>query len=279
MNLKEIYSNHNKVAISFEVFPEENTENLYNTLQILSSYSPKLVSLTYGAGGKSKDFSIDIIKYLKKELKINVMPHFTCICNSKEMVERNIKSIEELGIENILALRGDVPEDKDLCYFDFKYANELVEFIRTKTTLSVAVAGYPEGHVESPSFVEDIQNLKRKVQTGADVVYTQLFFNNDKFFNFVDCARNAGISVPVIPGIMPIISQKQVEKMTKLAKIEVPNVVVDALEKYSSDDLKKFGVDYATNQCEQLVKFGVSGLHFYTLNKHYSTSQILDNIL
>ena len=277
MNLREIYSS--KFAISFEVFPEENTQNLYNTLQILSKYSPALVSLTYGAGGNNKDFSFDIIKYLKQELNVNVMPHFTCICNSKEMIERNIKSIEQLGIENILALRGDIPEDNSICHFDFKYANELVEYIKLGTNLSVAVAGYPEGHIESSDLKSDIYNLKRKIEAGGEVIYTQLFFNNDKFYNFVDQVKNEGISVPVIPGIMPIISKKQIDKMTKLAKIEVPKIVLEALDKYNSDDLKKFGIDYASDQCLNLINNCVKGLHFYTLNKHYSTSRIIDNIL
>ncbi len=277
MNLREIYSD--KLAISFEVFPEENTENLYTTLQILSKYNPALVSLTYGAGGKNKDFSLDIIKHLKNKLKINVMPHFTCICNSKAMIERNIKSIEELGIQNILALRGDVPEDSSLCHFDFKYANELVEYIKSNTNLSVAVAGYPEGHIESKDLKSDILNLKQKINSGGEVIYTQLFFNNDKFYNFVEMVENVGIFAPIIPGIMPILSTKQIDKMTRLAKIEVPKVLQEALDKYNSDDLKKFGIDFATEQCLNLIKFGVKGLHFYTLNKHYSTSKILDNIL
>ncbi len=277
MNLREIYSN--KSVISFEVFPEENTENLYNTLDVLSKYNPSLISLTYGAGGKNKNFSVDILDYIKNTLKINVMPHFTCICNSREMVESNIKSIEKLGIQNILALRGDIPEDKDVCHFDFKYANELVEFVKSQTNLSVAVAGYPEGHIESADLKSDIFNLKRKIDAGGEVIYTQLFFDNDKFFNFVDRVHNFGITTPIVAGIMPILSKKQIDKMTQLANIEVPNVVLDALERYNTDDLKKFGIDYASKQCQSLLEFGVDGLHFYTLNKYYSTSKILDNIL
>ena len=277
MNLREIYSN--KSVISFEVFPEESTVNLYNTLDVLSKYNPSLISLTYGAGGKNKNFSVDILDYIKNTLEINVMPHFTCICNSREMVESNIKSIEKLGIQNILALRGDIPEDKDVCHFDFKYANELVEFVKSQTNLSVAVAGYPEGHIESADLKSDIYNLKRKIDAGGEVIYTQLFFDNDKFFNFVDRVNNSGITTPIVAGIMPILSRKQIDKMTKLANIEVPNVVLDALERYNTDDLKKFGIDYASKQCQSLLEFGVDGLHFYTLNKHYSTSKILDNIL
>lgn len=276
MNLKEIYSD--KTAISFEVFPEDNTENLYNTLKILSKYNPKLVSLTYGAGGKNKEFSKDILKHLKKELNLNVMPHFTCICNSRETVEKNLRIINELEIKNILALRGDIPEDKTLCCYDFKHANELVEFITAQTDLSVGVAGYPEGHIESPDLKTDIENLKRKVDSGADVIFTQLFFDNSKFYRFVERVRNAGLTIPVIPGIMPILSKKQVNKMTNLARIEIPNAVKHAIQNYSDEDIKHFGIDYCTRQCKDLLTNGVSGLHFYTLNKAYSVSKILDNI-
>lgn len=276
MNLKEIYSD--KTAISFEVFPEDNTENLYNTLKILSKYNPKLVSLTYGAGGKNKEFSKDILKHLKKELNLNVMPHFTCICNSRETVEKNLKIINELEIKNILALRGDIPEDKTLCCYDFKYANELVEFITAQTDLSVGVAGYPEGHIESPDLKTDIENLKRKVDSGADVIFTQLFFDNSKFYKFIERVRKSGITIPVIPGIMPILSKRQVNKMTGLARIEVPDSVKHAIENYSDEDIKQFGIDYCTKQCKDLLTNGVSGLHFYTLNKAYSVSKILDNI-
>lgn len=276
MNLKEIYSD--KTAISFEVFPEDNTENLYNTLKILSKYNPKLVSLTYGAGGKNKEFSKDILKHLKKELNLNVMPHFTCICNSRETVERNLKIINGLEIKNILALRGDIPEDKTLCCYDFKYANELVEFITAQTDLSVGVAGYPEGHIESPDLKTDIENLKRKVDSGADVIFTQLFFDNSKFYKFIERVRKSGITIHVIPGIMPILSKRQVNKMTGLARIEVPDAVKHAIENYSDEDIKQFGIDYCTKQCKDLLTNGVSGLHFYTLNKAYSVSKILDNI-
>ena len=275
MRLNEIYKE--KLQISFEVFPEENISNVYNVLAELKKYNPSLVSLTYGAGGKNKEFSKSIVRELKSEY--NLMPHFTCICNSKENVENDIIYLESLGIKNILALRGDIPDDNTVCYMDFKHANDLVGFIKSKTDLSIGVAGYPDGHIESPDLESDLKYLKQKVDTGADVIYTQLFFNNDKFYSFVEKARKLGIDKPVIPGVMPIISQKQVDKMTRLARIEVPKIICEKLEKYSSSDLKEFGVEYASKQCEGLIDFGVKGLHFYTLNKAYSTSKILDNIL
>ena len=275
MRLNEIYKE--KLQISFEVFPEENISNVYNVLAELKKYNPSLVSLTYGAGGKNKEFSKSIVRELKSEY--NLMPHFTCICNSKENVENDIMTLENLGIKNILALRGDIPDDNTVCYTDFKHANDLVGFIKSKTDLSIGVAGYPEGHIESPDLETDLKYLKQKVETGADVIYTQLFFNNDKFYSFVEKVRKLGIEKPIIPGVMPIISQKQVDKMTSLARIEVPKIVCEKLEKYSSSDLKEFGVEYASKQCEGLIDFGVKGLHFYTLNKAYSTSKILDNVV
>lgn len=275
MDLKTIYSD-NKLHISFEVFPEQDTENLYKSLDVLKQYNPSLVSLTFGAGGNNKAFSVDILRYLKFNMNFTLMPHFTCICNSKQTVKDNLKVIEELRIKNILALRGDIPQDKSQCVYDFRYANELVEFIKSTSNLSVAVAGYPEGHIESPDLKTDIENLKRKVDSGADVIFTQLFFDNTKFFSYVERVRKAGITIPVIPGIMPIISKKQVDKMTNLAKIEVPEVIINNLE--NNDNLRDFGVEYASKQCEDLIKNGVKGLHFYTLNKSYSTSKILDNI-
>lgn len=287
MRLREIYEDKKTGAfpkISFEVFPpkggEEHYPALYEELNILKKYNPALVSLTWGAGGKNNN-SMELVRALRQDLKLDVMAHFTCICNSREMVEKHIKEIESFGIENVLALRGDEPQDIDVCHTDFRYANELVEFIKSKTDLSVGVAGYPEGHIEAESLDADIENLKRKLNSGGEAVFTQLFFDNDKFFSYVELVRKKGIEVPVIPGIMPIISYKQVEKMTSVAKISVPEMLRENLEKYKDnpDDMKKFGIDYATSQCEELIKSGVCGLHFYTLNKSYSTSKILDNIL
>lgn len=280
MNLKEIYSGH-KTVISFEIFPPDTEiEKLYSELDLLNIYKPALISLTYGAAGKNRGLSIEILEHIKTQLNTEVMPHFSCICNSKTMIEESLLKFKKLGIENILALRGDIPNEKILCVKDFKYANELVEFIRQKTNLSIAVAGYPEGHIESPSLDADINNLKRKIDAGGSVIYTQLFFDNEKFYRYVDLVRRKGISVPIIPGVMPIISIKQIEKMTKLAKIEIPKILEKNIEKYkdSPDDIKKFGIEYGIEQCIDLVENKVKGLHFYTLNKSKATTEILGNI-
>lgn len=276
MKLNEIYSS-DKTVVSFEVFPpKSDTEQFLREINILAQYNPAFISLTYGAGG-NENKSFELLENIKAE-GLNVMAHFTCITSTKEKIEKNIKKLAEINVENILALRGDIPENKDFICHDFCHANELVSIIKAKTSLSVGVAGYPEGHIESPDLKTDIENLKKKVDAGADAIFTQLFFVNDFFFDYVERVRNAGITIPVIPGIMPIISEKQVNKMVSMANITVPPKIKENLTKYSGQNLIEFGIEYAEEQCRGLIKAGVKGLHFYTLNKAYSASKILDNI-
>lgn len=273
MKLHEIYSKKNTV-ISFEVFPpHENEEGFFSELDKLKVWEPAFISLTCHAG-KSFD---NILARMTESF--NVMPHLTCVCSSKESVERDLKTISDMGIENILALRGDLPENHQPT--DFNYAYELVEFIKEKSNLSVAVAGYPEGHIEAADIFADIEALKQKVDAGADAIFTQLFFDNDKFFNFVQLVRDSGIKIPVIPGIMPIISHKQITRMTSMANITVPQTLMQKIEQFKDNpsDMKKLGIEFASGQCQQLLDAQVSGLHFYTLNKSYSTTKILENIL
>lgn len=286
MNLKEIYSvsevtKRSKPVISFEIFPDNNPNNIYEELNKLAIYKPSLISVTYGAGGSNRIFSSKIIKHLKEIMSFNVMPHLSCICNTKNDIEEQIKTIQTWKIENIMALRGDIPDDKTLCRNDFNFANELVEFVHNKTDLSIAVAGYPEGHIESPDIHTDIENLKRKVDAGASAIFTQLFYNNSKFFEYAKAVRKAGITLPVIAGIMPILSFKQIDKMTKLARIDIPKELNCHLDKFkdNSEDIKAFGIEFVSRQCKELLNTGVSGLHFFTLNKAYSTSKILENII
>lgn len=283
MELSEIYRNndvHNsKVKFSFEIFPPKDGDisELFDELRVLKKYNPVLVSLTYGANGGSRTFSIELLRTIL-DLEMNAMPHFTCVCSSKEVVEHYINQIENMGIENILALRGDIPDGVDVCNFDFKYANELVEYITNRSTLSIGVAGYPEGHIESQSLAQDIENLKRKVDAGASAIFTQLFFDNEKFFRYVELVRKAGIDLPIIPGIMPIRSAKQIHHMTSMAKISIPKAIEDIIVN-EPEDIKSFGVDYVSNQCRELVDFGVNGLHFFTLNHSDLTSKIIENIM
>lgn len=292
MTLREIYSknisnkNNKNPVISFEIFPPKNDEDgskldkLIYHLGILKKYNPAFISLTYGAGGTNQDFALDIIKRIQNELNLKVMPHFTCVGASRESVMSYLKEIQSLGLKSILALRGDIPEGMTQANFDFKYANELVEFIKANTQLSIGVAGYPEGHLECTDLSIDMDNLKRKVDSGADAIYTQMFFDNDKFFEFLQRAKNAGINVPIVPGILPIMSFAQFERMMSMARVSVPDDLLQNLEKFkdNNDDVKALGVEFASTQCKKLIEAQIEGLHFYTLNTSNSVGKILENL-
>lgn len=285
MKLKEIYSsNCSKPVISYEVFPpKEDTdgsklENLFAELKELLVFNPSLISVTYGAGGTNQNESVEILKRIKSELKVCPMPHFTCVSTSLENITKYLCTIENLEIENILALRGDIPEDGNICH-DFRHADELVRYIKSHTNLSAAAAGYPEGHKEAESLDKDIFYLKQKVDSGAEVIYTQMFFNNDHYFSFVEKCVQKGINVPVIPGILPVTGFKQLSRMAQLCRVEIPAKFLDTLEKHQEDKdyVKKCGIEFASKQCEELVSNGVKGIHFYTLNKSFAVSEILSN--
>lgn len=286
MELSEIYEKERcgiigdfTPKISFEIFPPKssNISELFEELRILKKYNPVLVSLTYGASGGLNRFSYEDLKSIR-DLEFNLMPHFTCVSMLKDEIEKHIISVENLGIENILALRGDIPDYINPQELDFTHANELVEFIQAKTTLSIGVAGYPEGHIESKNLKEDIKYLKKKVEAGASAVFTQLFFENDKLYRYIETVKNAGINCPVIAGIMPVRSLKQIEKMTSMARVTVPKKFVQKLEKFPNDT-KQIGTEFAIEQCQNLIENGVTSLHFFTLNHSDQTSEILDNII
>ena len=286
MELSEIYSNSFNVGrsnscpkISFEVFPPKNGDisNLFEELRILKKYNPVLVSLTFGASGGLNRFTFEDLKSIR-DLDFCLMPHFTCVSMLKSEIENYITSVENLGIENILALRGDIPDYINPQELDFKHANELVEFIASKTTLSIGVAGYPEGHIESNSLKDDIFYLKKKIDAGACAIFTQLFYDNEKFFKYVETLRKSGVKLPIIAGIMPVRSEEQLRKMTGIARITLPKKLSNMLEKYPND-IKKIGLDFVTEQCRELAENNVEGMHFYTLNHSDIVSQILNNIL
>lgn len=299
MELREIYNSSNfgsekTPKISFEVFPPKdgNISKLFEELRILKKYNPVLVSLTYGANGGARVFSLEILRMIL-DLELNVMPHFTCVGATKELIEHYIMQIENMGIENILALRGDGVniatngfgtlkgagnQEGNLFGGDFSYANQLVEFIQQKSTLSIGVAGYPECHIEADNLQADIQNLKRKVDAGASVIFTQLFFDNKKFYDYVEMVRNAGINLPVIPGIMPVRSLKQMEKMVNMTRVMIPERFRQQLEKFPNDTLK-IGAEFAISQCQDLMDNGVEAFHFFTLNHSNQVLEILDELL
>lgn len=274
-----------KIELSCEVFPPkgedflEKTTKLKSELKTLKKQGIGLVSITYGAGGSNRDNSLYLVKELQKEGFL-VMPHFTCICSSTEYIKNYIEEIKKLGIKNILALRGDEPQDIDVCHLDFKFAYELVKFLKENTNFNISVAGYPEKHPRAKTFEDDILNLRKKVEMGANKIYTQLFFDNNYFYKFKEMCEKYNVNAPIISGILPITNFKQLNKMTQMCHTEIPIKLYEKLEKYQDDTnaIKEIGIEYATNQCLDLIKNGVHGLHFYILNKAESASKILDNI-
>lgn len=288
MFLEQIYKNSQKPVISFEVFPpkenfEEKSQKLIEELTILKQFDPAFISVTYGAGGSTQNHSFEIAMKIKNELSIEIMPHFTCIGASKENVKQYLNLIKNNDISSILALRGDVPQDCEDFEFnnDFRFASDLVEFIKSQTNLSIGVAGYPEVHKEAKNAEQDLINLKKKIDSGANVIITQVFFNNDHYFDFVEKARQIGINTPIIPGILPITNLKQIERMVSMCGSEIPIDLIDQIKKHQDDKkaMKKIGVEFAIEQCRQLLNSDVAGIHFYTLNKASATKEVLKNIL
>ncbi len=282
MKLSEIYKNNVKPIFSFEVFPPKNgnAESLFEELAKMNRQKPALISVTYGAGGSNRSTSLEIVKELKNHLKQPVMPHFTCVCSSKEYIEKYIQEIEELGITNILALRGDEPQEIDVCYRDFKSALDLIGYLKLHSELEFAVAAYPEKHPKAETFNDDIDVLLKKQELGAKVAYTQVFFENQSYYDFIELCQNKGVKIPIIPGIMPIISYNQLIKIVELSGTKIDSKVMQYFEKYknSKEDTIKAGIEFASLQCEKLIRFGIKGIHFYTLNKAKSSVEVIKNI-
>lgn len=269
--------------LSFEFFPPKNSESehvLLETVDVLRQFNPDFVSITYGAGGSTRDKTFHWTLDIKNRYGLNVMMHLTCIASARKEIREVVSTLEKSGVRNILALRGDPPagfspgEAQD----DFQYAFELVEYLRELNGFSLGVAGYPEGHPEAASLDEDISFLKRKVDAGAEFIITQIFFDNRYFFDFERRARAAGITIPIIPGIMPIINLGQVQRFTRMCGATVPARIVRQMEGKDAAETLQIGVEYAVGQCAELAGVGVAGLHFYTLNRNQSTQLILEQI-
>lgn len=291
MKLKEIY-NSDKLVISFEIFPPKaqtaeeldlKIKDLFSELSILAKFNPAFISVTYGAGGSTREATLEIVVKIKNELNIQPMPHFTCVGSSRDNIFEYLKSIEDAGIENILALRGDPPkgETQFVKPVDgFGYANELVEFIKSGTNLGIAVAGYPECHPECSSIKDDIENLKKKVDSGADVIITQLFYDNKSWFDFIEKTKQKSINIPIIPGILPITAYSQLDRIVNLSGCKLPEDLAAKLEKFKDDKqaVKQIGIEFAVNQVNELIESGVKGVHFYPLNKANAVKTVLENI-
>jgi methylenetetrahydrofolate reductase (NADPH) len=273
-------------VFSFEFFPpktDEGVRALFETVEALRPLGPAYVSVTYGAGGSTRQRTVELVKRLKREAEVEAMAHITCVGSSRDEIAAVLDEVAEAGIQNVLALRGDPPRGQTEFVphpEGFRYATELVEFVRSRPErwrFCVGAACYPEGHVETPDLGADLRHLVAKVNAGVDFLVTQLFFDDGRYFGFVDRARAAGISVPIIPGIMPFTNVEQVERFTAMCGASIPPPLRAAMEvrRNDPDSARELGVAYATLQCADLLRRGAPGIHFYTLNRSPSTRAIL----
>ncbi len=272
-----------KTVLSFEVFPPKKTspvETIYDTLGQLKDLSPDFISVTYGAGGNAANtVTCDIASYIANTLNIPSVAHLTCVYSTKETVLKQLEMFREKGVENILALRGDVnPEIPRL--HDFEYASDLTAFIKANGDFHVSGACYPEGHLEAPSIVEDIRNLRHKTDAGAEHLMSQLFFDNSAFYNFREKALIAGINVPIEAGIMPVVNKKQIERMVSMCGASLPAKFSKVMQKYENNPeaLRDAGIAYAVDQIVDLISNAVDGIHLYTMNNPYVARKISESI-
>jgi methylenetetrahydrofolate reductase (NADPH) len=274
------------LTLSVEFFPpktDKGEENLFSEIEIIKRLNPRFYSVTYGAGGSTREKTVDLVARVHRERKLEVMCHLTVVGQSKDEARSVLKTLKEKGIENILALGGDPPQgmaDWQPHPDGFHYAVELVREAMAQGGFSVAAAGFPEVHPRAQSRDSDLKHLKAKVDAGAVAIITQLFFDNDDYFRFADDLTKLGVTVPIVPGVLPILSASQVRRFTSLCGSKIPPQLERELAKVENDDgaAVELGIEYATRQCESLVEFGAPGLHFYSLNKSYSLARICKNL-
>ncbi len=295
MHIEDIFAKH-ATTMSFEFFPpktEDGWDSLFKNIEQLSELKPSFVSITYGAGGSTRDATHDLVVRVKEQTPIDPVPHLTCVCHSEEEIDQILSRYATAKVSNILALGGDPPRnlpDYDRTTDAFKHAADLVTFIRRfnesgkhedKRGFGVGVAGFPEGHPATPNRLLEMDYLKAKVDAGADYICTQLFFDNHDFYDYCERCELAGIKVPIIAGIMPIASTKGMMRMADLAAgSRFPAPLLKALQRCGDDDeaVKNVGIHWATQQCMDLLDHGVKGIHFYTLNKSDATRQIYTSL-
>lgn len=273
--------NESKPIISFEIFPPKQTtsiESIYSTIDALAPLSPDFISVTYGAGGSTQGKTVQIASLLKNQYNITPLAHLTCVGGSKESIDQILDELEREGVHNILALRGDLPEGSILG--DFSYASDLIKYIKQRDSFDVAAACYPEKHIEALTLEEDIKHLQYKVDCGAELLISQLFFDNDAFYKWRENVRSQGIHTPIVAGIMPITSGKQLERMVTLCGASIPASIQNLIKAYNhnAQALKEAGIAYATMQIIDLLASGVDGIHLYTMNQADIAKRIMENI-
>lgn len=295
MHISDILSK-SKPSLSFEFFPprsESAWDDLYGTIRDLESLQPSFVSVTYGAGGTTRELTHDLVLRIRQTTSIPPVPHLTCVGHTKEEITSILERYAAAGVSNILALRGDPPRDEpnyDWSSGDFRHAADLVAFIREFNQsgkhpdprgFGIGVAGFPEGHPATPNRVLELEHLKSKIDAGGDYICTQLFFDNHDFLDFRDRCRLTGINVPIIAGIMPVTSLQGMKRMAELAAgARYPAKLIRALNRANSNpqSVERAGIHYAAEQCANLLNEGIDGIHFYTLNKSHATREIFNSL-
>jgi methylenetetrahydrofolate reductase (NADPH) len=272
-------------AISFEFFPtktEAGHEKLLATARQLAEYKPDFFSCTYGAGGSTRDRTLNTVLQLDGEVKVPTAPHLSCVGDSKQELRELLNLYKNAGIKRIVALRGDLPSGMGMASGELRYANELVDFIRVETGdhFQIEIAAYPEMHPQARNFEDDLANFARKAKAGADSAITQYFFNADCYFYFVERVRKLGIETPIVPGIMPITNYSKLARFSDACGAEIPRWVRKQLEAYGDDleSIQAFGEQVITEMCEKLLAGGAPGLHFYTLNQAEPSLAIWSNL-
>jgi methylenetetrahydrofolate reductase (NADPH) len=283
MRIDEAYASRTEPVFSFEFFPpktEEGERNLYRALGALRELEPAFVSVTYGAGGSTREKTLGIVSRIRDEYGLEAMAHFTCVGATAGELRETLDAMAAAGHQNVLALRGDPPQGQEewtRTEGGLEYSRELVELIREGYDFSIGAACFPETHVHATSPEEDLEHLKAKVDAGARFLITQLFFDNDRYFAFVQRARAIGIDVPIVPGIWPITNVAQIERVTELSAATLPDGLARELRARADDQeaVVELGVAHATLQCAELLAGGAPGIHFYTLNRSPATRAIL----
>ena len=275
-----------KMSLSFEVFPPKTDsafESVEKAVIEIARLKPSFMSVTYGAGGGTSKYTLDIAKEINEQYDVPTVAHLTCVSSTRETVRNTVERIKEAGIENIMALRGDIPkrmENSDRSGWDYKYAIELVSELRAMGDFCIGGACYPEVHPESANQKEDIKRLKEKVDAGCDFLTTQMFFDNNLLYNFMYKIREAGITVPVVAGIMPITNASQVERAVKLSGSHMPQRFKSLVDKFGSDGdaMMQAGIAYATDQIIDLFANNITNVHVYTMNKPEVAAKIQENL-
>jgi methylenetetrahydrofolate reductase (NADPH) len=282
MHIEKLFE-EKEVIFSFEIFPPKPLspiETVYSTIEALSGLSPDFISVTYGAGGNSNDNRTgELSSLIKNKYGIESLAHLTCISSAREDIDNVLNNLEQSGVENILALRGDIPKN-DSTRGDFNNGFELIEYIKSKSNFGISAACYPEGHIESRDMEQDLEALKRKVDAGAGHAISQLFFDNNFFYNYINKAEQKGIGIPIQAGIMPVINKKQIERVAALCGASLPNKFIKIMDKYEDDKdaLRDAGIAYALDQIVDLISSGVRGIHLYTMNNPYVAAKITGGI-